>query len=78
MVELVVTVNFVEPADAPAIVTGFVVNEQAGAGMPPPVILLQERVIFPVKPLTGVSMMVEVAEFPALMELGANAVAAME
>jgi hypothetical protein len=60
------------------ITRGFTLNEQIGAAAPPGT-LLQERNTLPVKPFAGpfegVTVMVEVAVPPAVMEAGFNAVA---
>jgi hypothetical protein len=53
-----------------------VLNEQVGAGVPPPVMELQLKATLPVKPFTGVMVMVEVADAPGETVAGESAVAA--
>jgi hypothetical protein len=64
----VLTVNVEVPPD-----NGL--NEQVGAGVPPPVMLLQARLTVPEKPLVGVIVIVEVAEPPGETVAGESAVA---
>jgi hypothetical protein len=61
------------PGDAP-IVRVLLLNEQAGAGVPP-VIALQERLTLPVYPFAGVTVIVEEDEPPAVIEAGDKAAA---
>jgi hypothetical protein len=68
------TVSVDVPAAAPVTAIGFTLNEQAGAGVPP-VMLLHERFTLPVYPFAGVTVMVEVDALPAVTEPGLNAVA---
>ena len=56
------------------LVTGL--NEQVGAGVPPPVMEGQLRVTLPLKPFTGVMVIVEVADPPGETVAGESAVAA--
>jgi len=66
----VLTVNVEVPLDiAP--------NEQVGAGLPPPVMLLHDRLTLPLKPLVGVMVIVEVADPPAETVAGDSADAVM-
>jgi hypothetical protein len=51
-------------------------NEQVGAGVPPPVMELQLRATLPVKPFVEVMVMVEVADAPGETVAGESAVAA--
>jgi len=52
-------------------------NAQVGAGLPPPVILLQVRVtVLALNPFSPVTVIVEVADPPGATEAGASAVAA--
>ena len=53
-----------------------VLNEQVGAGVPPPV-MEQLKATLPVKPFTGVMVMVEVADAPGETAAGESAVAAV-
>jgi len=53
---------------------GFPLKEQVGAGVPP-VMLLHESLTLPVYPFAGVTVIVEVAAFPAVTGLGFNAAA---
>ena len=68
------TVNTALPAVLLLIVTLDGLKAQVGAGLPP-VIALQDNCTLPVKPLAGVTVMVEVDELPAVMEAGLSAVA---
>jgi len=67
---VVLTVSVEMPPDS-------ALNEQAGAGVPPPVMELQLRVTLPVKPFVGVMVMVEVADAPGATVAGERAVAAI-
>jgi hypothetical protein len=59
----------------PLIVTDAGLNAHAGAGLAP-VIVLQDRLTLPVYPLTGVTVMVDWAADPVVVEPGFNALAA--
>ena len=53
-------------------------NAQAGAGVPPPVMLLQERVtVLALKPFIPVMVIVEAADPPGATDVGVSAVADM-
>jgi hypothetical protein len=59
---------------APLMITGYVLKEQLGGGVPP-LMLLHERLTLPVYPFAGVTMIVEVAALPAVTVPGLNAAA---
>ena len=63
--------------DAPEpFVTELGLNEHVGAGVPPPVMLLQTKLTVPLKPLVGTMVIVEVADPPAETEADERAEAA--
>ena len=69
---MVLTVSVEEPPD-------MALNEQVGAGLPPPVMLLQLRLtLLALKPFTEVMVIVEVADPPGETDAGENALACME
>jgi hypothetical protein len=59
---------------APVIITDAGLNEQLGACMPP-LIVPHVSLTLPVYPLTGVSVMVDLDAFPAVVEPGFNTLA---
>jgi hypothetical protein len=67
-----VSVGVPEPFD-----TELGLNEHVGAGIPPPVMLLQAKLTVPLKPLVGAMVIVEVADPPAETEAGERAEAAI-
>ena len=67
-VVLTVRVEVPEP-----VATELGLNEQVGAGVPPPVTLLQARLTLPAKPFNGAMVIVEVADPPAETLAGDNA-----
>ena len=71
------TVRVEVTVEVPLIVTDVGLNLQVGSGVPP-VTLLQENVTVPVYPFAGVTVTVDVDEFPVTTEAGLNAVAPSE
>ena len=63
---VVLTVSATVPAPPATVLE---LNEQVGAGVPPP-LTLQARLTLPLKPFTGETVIVEVADPPARTEGG--------